>query len=160
MRYSPEIENHSPDAARAIAATSVHERLMFTRGVPGARLLLLLPRGSLGTPPPRCRFSQPSFPPPLSPSQPPHRRSSSHVAAEFRRARTNSTWNPWRISCPRRFARRDKNRAIVLNPQGSPGRICTGLARCIVLGAPSRARDRLHAAMSRCGNSPLLSRTG
>lgn len=71
-----------------------------------------------------------------------------------------STWTSWRISCPRRSARRDKNGAIVLNPQGSPGRICTGLARCIVLGAPSRARDRFHAAMFRCGSSSLLSRTG
>lgn len=71
-----------------------------------------------------------------------------------------STWTPRRISCPRRSARRDENGAIVLNPQGSPGRICTGLARCIVLGAPSGARDRFRVTMFRCGGNPLLSRTG
>ncbi|XP_011702715.1 PREDICTED: uncharacterized protein LOC105458844, partial [Wasmannia auropunctata] len=46
----------------------------------------------------------------------------------------------------------------IANPQGPPGRTCTGLARCIVL-APSGARDRLQAAMSRCCRTPL-SRTG
>lgn len=157
-------ENRSPDAARAIAATSVHERLIFIRGVARAKLLLLLPRRPpLGTPPPRWRFSL-------------HlllrhrcRRRSRLTAARPRtwlpnfveRERT-STWTPWRISCPRRSsARRDEYGAIVLNPQGSPGRICTGLARRIVLGAPSGARDpRFHGAMFRCGGSPLLSRTG
>lgn len=92
--FSWKWKSRSPDAARAIAATSVHERLIFIRGVARARLLLHLPRGPLGAPPPRCRFSPPPSSPPLSPSQPPHRRSSSHVAAELRRARTNLDLDP------------------------------------------------------------------
>lgn len=61
--------SHSPDAARTIAATSVHKRLMFARGGAGTRLLPRRPPGR-APPPPRCQFS-----PPSSPQPPSHRRS-------------------------------------------------------------------------------------
>lgn len=121
---------------------------MLARG--GASGTGLLPRRPPGRapPPPRCRFPPLPFPPP--PPPPPHRHSSARPR----------TWLPGASSEdePRPEPPGDGNGAIA-NPQGSPGRTCTGLARRIVL-APSGARDRLRAAVSsRCCRTPL-SRTG